>query len=88
MDCQNIFDLGEPTFVNDSGVKWWFVIEPKEDAPNVRGWLTELTDGKKEYVLVDHETGEVIYASQKFEDVCIHLDVVNFSKKDQDEQTN
>ena len=81
MKCQCIFSLGEPSFVNGDGVKWWYVIEPKEHSKLVRGYCVETPDGEREYVLVDHADGEVIYGAHKFEDVAVHQEIINLERR-------
>ena len=74
MKVKNIFNLGEPSFVNEIGTKWWYVLGPVKGNKHIRGWLIDV-DGDRRYVLVDHECGKVICENKNFESICVRLDL-------------
>lgn len=75
-----IFDLGEPSFVNDEGVKWWLVADDSE-MPRVKGYLVEVPENIRDYVIVDHDKEAVVYTTKKFESLAVHMDIMRLARE-------
>lgn len=81
-----------PNFTTNNGkgnlCKWWFSPTITDWAqrenlhgtslPTVRGWVVEDTDGDS-YVLTEGQS--IIYSTQRFEDACVHIDMMKLDKE-------
>ena len=81
MKAHCIFSLGEPDFINESGVKWWLVIDSQDECQHIKGWLTETQDGKKDYIIVDHAESKVLHISKSFEKSATAFDLIIFAER-------
>lgn len=80
-----MFDLGEPDFINDAGIKWWlekdltrWAHKPlgKQASPlpkDTRVYLTEFPDGEKMRVVI--MDGGPVYEHTSLEDIAVWLDM-------------
>ena len=73
-----------PDFVSQDGnVKWWnckslteWAIEAR--LTNIRGWAVTDPLGES-YVLTDGTSA--IFSTQRFEDACVHIDIMKLNKE-------
>ncbi len=85
----------EPTFENELA-KFWIekgltkairapFLNGKEGLKNITAWVVyEKKEDAYNYILTDHsvkENGEIIYSSERFEDVCGHIDILRCACK-------
>lgn len=82
-------DDGDHDFVNDRGVKFWFDLftsrylwEGDVTLPDVYCWFAMEPNGCLERVLIDHRTGDYLYASVSLEAVAIHIDMLKLNEKE------
>lgn len=83
------FDMSKPDFTNKEGVKWWAVKDINDRAaakdangislPQVKGWLTELPNGERSFVLVLDGKG-VLADDKTLEGIATKLDMLKLGR--------
>jgi len=78
------FDTNPPDFVNEEGVKWWYVKDLSEYAhqkdqngislPDVHVWYIEQPNGRQTRVLVNGS--KVLYDTTNFEEMSVRIDIM------------
>lgn len=83
--------ITDPFFVNPEGTKFWhdedttkYMAEEDQFGITLEGyvgWFTETKNGERDRIIVDNNKSEVVYGSQSWESVLVHIDIMKMSKK-------
>ena len=74
----------EPYFTNDNGVSFWIDKEVNKHIRDTKlfgyqAWITKDINNYAERILVC--SGKVVYTTQQWEDMCVHIDMLSLAKE-------
>lgn len=83
----------EPYHINEIGVKFWVDKDTNEylhkadrngiTLNELAAWFVELNNGHKERILINNQSGQVIYNSQQLDAIGTYIDVLKLLKKEE-----